>query len=43
MRRSLPMVFIRVIVALVFITERALKFVYPAELGAGRLAHIGLP
>jgi putative oxidoreductase len=43
MRRSLPMVFIRVIVALVFITEGALKFVYPAELGAGRFAHIGLP
>ena len=43
MRRSLPMIFIRVIVALVFITEGALKFVYPAELGAGRLAHLGFP
>jgi len=37
------MIFIRVIVALVFITEGALKFVYPAELGTGRLAHIGFP
>lgn len=43
MRRSLPMMFIRVIIALVFITEGALKFVYPAELGAGRFAHIGFP
>jgi uncharacterized membrane protein YphA (DoxX/SURF4 family) len=43
MRQSVPMILIRVLVALVFITEGVLKFVYPAELGAGRFAHIGLP
>ena len=43
MRRNLPMILIRVIVALVFITEGVLKFVYPGELGAGRLEHIGFP
>lgn len=43
MRKSLPMVLIRVIVGVVFLTEGILKFVYPAELGAGRFAHIGLP
>ncbi len=42
MRKSLPMILIRVIVAVVFITEGALKFIYPGELGAGRLAHIGI-
>jgi putative oxidoreductase len=43
MRKSLPMILIRVIVAVVFITEGVLKIVYPGELGAGRFAHIGLP
>ena len=43
MRKNLPMILIRVIVGLVFLTEGILKFVYPAELGWGRFAHIGLP
>lgn len=43
MRKSLPMILIRIIVGLVFLTEGILKFVYPGELGAGRFAHIGLP
>ena len=42
MRKSIPMILIRVIVAVVFITEGALKFIYPGELGAGRFAHIGI-
>ena len=36
------MILIRIIVAVVFMTEGVLKFVYPGELGAGRFAHIGL-
>ncbi len=43
MRKNLPMILIRVIVGVVFLTEGVLKFVYPGELGAGRFAHIGLP
>ena len=43
MRRSLPMMLIRIIVAVVFITEGALKFISPAELGAGRFERIGIP
>jgi uncharacterized membrane protein YphA (DoxX/SURF4 family) len=43
MRKSLPMILIRIIVGLVFVTEGILKFVYSAELGTGRFAHIGLP
>jgi putative oxidoreductase len=43
MRKNLPMILIRVIVGVVFLTEGILKFVYPGELGAGRFAHIGLP
>jgi uncharacterized membrane protein YphA (DoxX/SURF4 family) len=43
MRKSLPMILIRVIVGLVFLTEGVLKFVHPAGLGSGRFAHIGLP
>jgi putative oxidoreductase len=43
MRKSLPMILVRVIVGLVFLTEGILKFVHPGELGAGRFAHIGLP
>ena len=43
MRRNLPMILIRVIVGLVFLTEGILKFVHPDELGAGRFTRIGLP
>lgn len=43
MRRKLPMILIRVVVGLVFLTEGILKFVLSSELGAGRFAHIGLP
>jgi putative oxidoreductase len=43
MRKNLPIILIRVIVGVVFLTEGILKFVYPGELGAGRFAHIGLP
>lgn len=43
MRKSLPMILIRILVGLVFLTEGILKYVYPAELGTGRFAHIGLP
>jgi putative oxidoreductase len=43
MRKSLPMILIRVIVGVVFLTEGILKFTRPGELGAGRFAHIGLP
>lgn len=43
MRKTLPMILIRILVGLVFLTEGILKFAYPAELGAGRFAHIGLP
>ena len=43
MRRSLPMILIRIIVAVVFITEGSLKFIYPGELGAGRFERIGIP
>jgi uncharacterized membrane protein YphA (DoxX/SURF4 family) len=37
------MIFIRIAVGLVFLTEGALKFLLPNELGAGRFAAIGLP
>jgi len=43
MRKNLPMLLIRVIVGLVFLTEGMLKFALPSELGSGRFAHIGLP
>jgi len=43
MRRNLPMMLVRIIIAVVFITEGALKFIYPGELGAGRFEHIGIP
>ncbi len=43
MRKSLPMVLIRVLAGAVFLTEGILKFTRPADLGAGRFAHIGLP
>jgi uncharacterized membrane protein YphA (DoxX/SURF4 family) len=42
-RRDLPMILIRVMVGLVFLLEGILKFVRPAEVGAGRFASIGLP
>jgi putative oxidoreductase len=42
-RKNLPMILVRVIVGVVFLTEGILKFVYPGELGAARFAHIGLP
>jgi|SRR5579871_4928088 len=42
MRQKLPMILIRVIVAVVFLTEGVLKLVYPGEYGAGRFAHIGI-
>jgi putative oxidoreductase len=43
MRKSLPMILIRIIVGLVFLTEGILKFTRPGELGPGRFAHMGLP
>ncbi len=43
MRRDFPLILIRVIVGLVFLTEGILKFTEPHDLGAGRFAHIGLP
>jgi putative oxidoreductase len=43
MRKNLPMLLIRIVVGLVFLTEGVLKFVEPADLGSGRFAHIGLP
>ncbi|HTX76207.1 MAG TPA: DoxX family protein [Terracidiphilus sp.] len=43
MPRNIPLLLIRIIVGIVFITEGVLKFVYPSELGVGRFAHIGLP
>jgi putative oxidoreductase len=42
-RQNLPMILIRMIVGLVFLLEGILKFVHPAEMGAGRFAAIGLP
>jgi uncharacterized membrane protein YphA (DoxX/SURF4 family) len=35
------MILIRIVVAVVFISEGVLKFAWPGELGAGRFAHIG--
>ncbi len=43
MRQRFPMILIRVIVGLVFLTEGILKFLRPDELGAGRFTAIGLP
>jgi putative oxidoreductase len=43
MSKNLPLLLIRIIVGIIFLTEGILKFVYPGELGAGRFAHIGLP
>jgi putative oxidoreductase len=36
-------VLIRIVVGGVFLTEGILKFLYPAQLGAGRFANIGIP
>ena len=43
MRKNLPMILVRVIVGVIFLTEGILKFVRPGELGVGRFVHIGLP
>lgn len=43
MRRNLPLMLVRIVVGLVFITEGVLKLIYPGALGAGRFARIGLP
>jgi putative oxidoreductase len=43
MRRDFPMILVRIVVGIVFITEGLLKFVHPEELGAGRFAQIGFP
>lgn len=43
MRRNLPLLLVRIIVGIVFLTEGILKVLLPEELGAGRFAHIGLP
>lgn len=43
MRKNVPIILIRIVVGLVFLTEGILKFVLPGELGGGRFAHIGLP
>ena len=43
MRKNLPVILIRFVVGLVFLTEGILKFAQPGELGSGRFAHIGLP
>ena len=44
-RTSAPaaVVLVRFIVRLVFLVEGILKFLYPDELAAGRLAKIGIP
>lgn len=43
MNKNLPLLLIRIITGIIFLTEGILKFVYPGELGSGRFAHIGLP
>ncbi len=43
MRQTFPMILIRVIVGLVFLTEGALKFLWPGDLGVGRFVAIGVP
>lgn len=43
MRRNIPLLLVRIVVGLVFITEGILKLTLPGELGAGRFARIGLP
>ena len=43
MRKAIPMILIRVVVGLVFLTEGILKLVRHEELGWGRFDAIGLP
>ena len=42
-RKLDPLDLIRLVVGIVFITEGVLKFLHPADLGAGRFQRIGLP
>jgi putative oxidoreductase len=42
-RASAPMVLIRIVGGGIFFTEGVQKFLYPADLGAGRFAKIGIP
>lgn len=42
-RAPAPVVLIRLLVGGVFLAEGIQKFLYPAELGAGRFARIGIP
>jgi len=42
-RKLNPLDLVRIVVAVVFITEGVLKFLYPADLGPGRFGRIGLP
>jgi uncharacterized membrane protein YphA (DoxX/SURF4 family) len=43
MRRKSPLLLVRILVGIVFLTEGILKFTLAGELGAGRFARIGLP
>jgi uncharacterized membrane protein YphA (DoxX/SURF4 family) len=43
MRRNIPMILIRVVVGLIFLTEGILKFLQPEELGVNFFSSIGLP
>jgi uncharacterized membrane protein YphA (DoxX/SURF4 family) len=43
MRRDLPMILIRAMVGLVFLTEGILKFVRPHELGVEQFGALGIP
>jgi uncharacterized membrane protein YphA (DoxX/SURF4 family) len=43
MRRNLPMILIRIVVGVVFLTEGILKFAQPSELGVGLFTALGLP
>src|SRR5450756_2212143 len=40
---SRAIILIRLMVGIVFLSEGIQKFLYPAELGAGRFAKIGIP
>ena len=42
-RTSLGLFLLRLLVGWVFLSEGIQKFLYPAELGAGRFARIGIP
>ena len=43
MRRNFPLMLVRIVVGLVFITEGILKFLWKSELGVGRFARLGFP